>query len=415
MASSSSSESGVPLMERPPAQTSRELELSSARVQETEVPLMTDCKPETGADGEGSDKGDTGSSAFHARSDAQKCDAEEPTLAGIPLRWLSLAAVTVQTSAAVLLIKWSKAEHREVAYLNSTVVFFTEVVKMFASTLLVLRESETLFSGVGDLLGNFSNWDVLKAAIPSLVYTFQNNLTFYSLEYLTAPEMQVLYQMKVLTTAGLSVLILGTVLDASKWSACFLLVLGIAMVQWPRGENGLLSGDLVINPGKVKGFLAVLGGCTTKAFASVFIEKLLKQTQASVWMRNVQFGFFGAIISLCMSLIEDGPKIWEAGLTQGYTSRVVVVIFVNANGGLLVAAMLKYAGATLGCFSTALSIILTCVISATVLNDELDYYFVTGAAITVCSALMYGLGLPAWLQSPCKRCCCGDCSESNAV
>jgi len=77
--------------------------------------------------------------------------------------------------------------------------------------------------------------------------------------------------------------------------------------------------------------------------------------------------------------------------------------------------MLKYAGATLGCFSTALSIILTCVISATVLNDELDYYFVTGAAITVCSALMYGLGLPAWLQSPCKRCCCGDCSESNAV
>lgn len=135
-------------------------------------------------------------------------------------------------------------------------------------------------------------------------------------------------------------------------------------------------------------------------------------------MRNVQFGFFGTLISLCMSLIEDGPKILEGGFTQGYTTRVVVVIFVNANGGLLVAAMLKYAGATLGCFSTALSIILTCVISATVLHDEFDYYFVTGAAVTVSSALMYGLGLPAWLEVPCKRCCCGDCispRENNAV
>lgn len=402
MPGSSSSESGVPLMERP-EQTARDL--SPATVQDTEVPLMTDCTLEGGADEEGSDTGDAESSALHARSDAH---VEEPTLAGIPLRWVSLAAVTVQTSAAVLLIKWSKSEHREVAYLNSTVVFFTEVVKMFASTILVLIQSETLFSGVRDLLRNFSNWDVLKAAVPSLVYTFQNNLTFYSLEYLTASEMQVLYQMKVLTTAGLSVVILGTVLDASKWSACFLLVVGIAMVQWPRGEDGSLSGDLVINSGKVKGFLAVLGGCTTKAFASVFIEKLLVQTEASVWMRNVQFGLFGALISLCMSLMEDGPKIWEAGFTQGYTPKVVVVIFVNANGGLLVAAMLKYAGATLGCFSTALSIILTCVISATMLDDELDYYFVAGATITVCSALMYGLGLPAWLQAPCKRCCCGD-------
>jgi len=211
--------------------------------------------------------------------------------------------------------------------------------------------------------------------------------------------------MKVLTTAGLSVLILGTVLDSTKWSACFLLVVGIAMVQWPREEDGSLSVDIEIGSGKIKGFLAVLGGCTTKAFASVFIEKLLKQTEASVWVRNVQFGLFGALISLCMSLIKDGSQIWNAGFTQGYTLRVVVVIFVNANGGLLVAAMLKYAGATLGCFSTALSIILTCVISATVLHDEVDYYFVTGAAITVCSALMYGLGLPAWLHVPCKGCC----------
>jgi UDP-sugar transporter A1/2/3 len=289
---------------------------------------------------------------------------------------------------------------------------------MLASVVLVLMESESFGIGVQGIFDTFSQWDVLQAAVPSLIYTFQNNLTFYSLEYLSAAEMQVLYQMKVLTTAGLSVIILGKVLNASKWTACFMLVIGIALVQWPRGDEGtqILSGDLghALSSGKVKGFLAVLAGCSTKAFASVFIEKLLKHTEASVWMRNVQFGFFGALISCGMAFLEDGPKIQEAGFTQGYTARVIVVILVNANGGLLVAAMLKYAGATLGCFSTALSIILTCVISATVLQDSTpDYYFLAGTMVTVGSALLYGLGWPHWMQDSCKGCCCGDCQASD--
>lgn len=45
----------------------------------------------------------------------------------------------------------------------------------------------------------------------------------------------------------------------------------------------------------------------------------------------------------------------------GYNKRVLLVIAMNAFGGLLCAVMLKYAGATHGCFSTALSIILTCI------------------------------------------------------
>lgn len=66
---------------------------------------------------------------------------------------------------------------------------------------------------------------------------------FYSLTKLSAPVQQVLYQMKIVTTAGLlwsssvgvmsglGVLMLGKRLGAVKWSACFLLAFGIMIVQ----------------------------------------------------------------------------------------------------------------------------------------------------------------------------------------
>ena len=73
---------------------------------------------------------------------------------------------------------------------------------------------------------------VPEAAVPSLVYTVQNNLMFYALEKLSAPVQQVLYQMKILATAVLSMLILGKVLGTAQWVSLFMLVVGVGLVQW---------------------------------------------------------------------------------------------------------------------------------------------------------------------------------------
>merc|ERR1719265_1857673 len=177
-----------------------------------------------------------------------------------------------------------------------------------------------------------------------------------------------------------------------------MLVVGIIMIQWPRSSDLTLpsitgegSGELALgfDADQFKGFIAVICACFTSGFAGVYIQKMLQQTTASIWMRNVQFGLFGT------AMAKDGEAIVDAGLMQGYTGRVVLVVLMNALGGLLCAAMLKYAGATLGCFSTALSIILTCVLSATVLQDFVpDLTFVLGSALAVSASILYGLGLP---------------------
>jgi len=157
----------------------------------------------------------------------------------------------------------------------------------------------------------------------------------------------------------------------------------------------------------MEGLIAVLLACLTSSFAAVYVQKMLQQTTASIWVRNVQLGLFGSAMSLAVALSQDGARIAEGGFTQGYSPRVVAVIFMNAFGGLLCAVMLKFAGATLGCFSTALSIVLTSMISATVLMDFApDVTFACGAFLAILASIVYGLGLPAWLLPCCPEAEC---------
>jgi len=328
----------------------------------------------------------------------------EPTLCGIPMKWVSLVALTFQTTGQALLIKWSDA-HGKKEYVASTVVFWTEVVKLITSLLLVIRDTGDTLAACHSLAEHFtqSRTELLKAAVPSLIYTFQNNLMFYSLTKLSAPVQQVLYQMKVVTTAGLGVVMLGKTLGPVKWSACFLLAAGIMVVQVSRNAqttNSHFSLDFnfldKMEDDQMKGFVAVILACFTSGFAGVWIQKMLQQTSASIWMRNVQLGLFGSSTGLLVAVAQDGDVIFNKGFHTGYNIRVLLVIAMNAFGGLLCAVMLKYAGATHGCFSTALSIILTCLMSSLLLNDFVpDLLFVVGTSISLAASFLFALGLPS--------------------
>jgi hypothetical protein len=54
------------------------------------------------------------------------------------LRWLLLVLLVVQTSLMVLLLRYSRTANTSVPYLGSTVVFFTEVVKLLLCLILLL-------------------------------------------------------------------------------------------------------------------------------------------------------------------------------------------------------------------------------------------------------------------------------------
>merc|ERR1712139_541117 len=104
---------------------------------------------------------------------------------------------------------------------------------------------------------------------------------------------------------------------------------------------------------------------------------------------------FGAVAALIGCFVTDGTKIHESGFLQGYSSLVWGVIVLQAVGGLVVAAVLKYADNILKCFGNALSIVLTSTLSITVLKEFTpDLLFLCGVALVLSATALYSLGFP---------------------
>lgn len=93
---------------------------------------------------------------------------------------------------------------------------------------------------------------------------------------------QVTYQLKILTTALFSVLMLNKKLSPQQWSALVILFVGVALVQFrpEDSKSPKTSGSSAQKP--LMGLLAVILSCFMSGFAGVYFEKILKGTKQSL-------------------------------------------------------------------------------------------------------------------------------------
>jgi len=310
-----------------------------------------------------------------------------------------LVAQTVSVVFAMRLSRTVQVDGKR--YLNTTAVFFSEVLKLLCSFLFLVHEKGNPVSAAAIVRQHFtrSATETLKVCVPGLLYTVQNNLLFISLSNLSGAVYQVTYQLKILTTAVLSVLILGKTLGPTKWASLLTLTLGVTLIQLPRGDAGGAGASAPTEGNAAVGLAAVLSACVTSGLAGVYLEKILKQTDASIWLRNIQLAFFGAVMSLIGAFVQDGAKIQQDGFMQGYSGLVWTVILLQAVGGLVVAAVLKYADNILKCFGNALSIAISCLLSAVLLQEFVpDFLFALGTLLVLLATTLYSIGVPQALQ-----------------
>lgn len=304
------------------------------------------------------------------------------------LKYISLLTLTVQNSMVSLSMRYATTRDGPI-FFSSTAVFMAEITKLLTCLVLVFLEEGTMLRFKASLYNAIvkNKTDTLKMTVPSLIYVLQNNLLYISAANLDAATYQVTYQLKILTTAMFAVFMLRKKLFSTQWGSLFILVCGVALVQLSAGgENRVVS----VEQNRTLGFAAALGACVLSGFAGIFFEKMLKTSDLSVWMRNIQLSLLSLPLSLITSFANDGAKISDKGFFYGYDSFVYFLVLLQAGGGLIVAVVVKYADNILKGFATSLAIVLSCIVSIYLFNFELTTQFAFGTILVIVSIFLYG-------------------------
>ena len=271
---------------------------------------------------------------------------------------LLLVLMVLQNSATVLVGRYTRAgvSQDELYDVNHLLVVI-ELGKLLLSCAL------EHFATQGQLLHSIRThvlrrpYDALKILIPALLYLVQNTLLYVALSNLTAPIFQVTYQSKLVTTAFVSVIMLQRQYSPQQWICLVCISLGVALVV--LGEKGKSSTDQSSSNAQnlMVGLGAVSIACFSSALAGVYFEKVIKRPQqnstddaqkvpnASVWMRNMQLAFYSVVIALVQGFFFPAapPPGPPRSYLHGFSTWTWMLVLLQAAGGLLVAAVIKYA------------------------------------------------------------------------
>lgn len=333
---------------------------------------------------------------------------------------LLLVCMVFQNSATVLVARYTRSvpitSNDQQLYSINHLIMITEITKLLLSCIMEQYYTST----AAEQSANYQNlyesvqyhivqnvYDTIIVSIPALLYLVQTSVLYIALENLTAPIFQVTYQMKLVTTALLSVVLLQRTYTFRQWICLVVLSIGVAIVvlgeqQHNQQKKGTQDDNSSRSENLWLGLLAVGIASFSSALAGVYFEKVLKrgatpstnntnntetnnedkqqhhqqqaQTQKqepSLWMRNIQLSCFSILIAYCQNLYkqqqqQSSQQEEEASIVSylhGFTIWVWILVLLQAGGGLLVAAIIKYADNVLKGLATGVSIVTATLVS----------------------------------------------------
>jgi len=301
-------------------------------------------------------------------------------------RYLALAAFVVQHAALMLGLRFSAIHaNPNDSAISSTEVFVTELVKLVLSMTIsfVVDSRCNVYSFVGMLEKAFvdEGVDILKLCVPAVLYTIQNNLQ-YVIE--TAPLFMVMYQMKIVTTAIFYSYMLSRRLTVRDWLTIIALAFGVSMVQSSQTDVHIHHASNFI------GVLSVIFACLSSGFAGVYFEKTLKSSKSSIWMINIELSLLSTALAMFACLVEDTEEISRRGFFHGWNHWVVLVIFLQAGAGLVVALVVKFSDNIYKGFAGGISTVLTIVMDYVFFDDtDITKSFLLGTLIVLLSTAAF--------------------------
>ncbi|KAH3766184.1 UDP-galactose transporter [Pelomyxa schiedti] len=284
---------------------------------------------------------------------------------------ICLVMLSVQNTALTLLVSYSRNIRKE-SYILSVNILLTELLKCAISAAVILKTTrKTLKSAMASSSKTF---------IPAALFFLQNTLLFVALGNLDAGVYIVINQLKTVTAAICSVIILRKVFTITQWRALFVLVLAVVLVQAPRNTNCNPDEAAAKSKTNFIGVVAAISMTLTSGVANVTLEKLFKSGEMTLWERNLQLGLFSSIFAV-FNIFSDLSLVREKGLFGGFSATAFLIVLTQAVGGILVAMVMKYADNIVKGFAVSVAIVATSILSSVLFGASIDLVFCVGAVL----------------------------------
>ncbi|CAD5224989.1 unnamed protein product [Bursaphelenchus okinawaensis] len=315
-------------------------------------------------------------------------DQKSEDLKAWRFKYFGILLLTLQQASMPLMARSARYRSENEVFFSTVNVFLMDVIKLCLCSAVIIFNERSIFKFVKDVKESvFGNpVETMKICVPSIIYTLQNNLYYIALSNLESTTFCITYQMKILTTAIMLRFVLAKQLSNMQWLALVILIAGVTDVQMqyqPPADNSKVEQRPFV------GFVAVMTMCFTSAFAGVYMEKVLKQSSASVWMQNIRLALFGMVLSTISILYQDFDGIREYGFFRGFDTLVWVMTFTNSAGGLLISIVIKYADNILKAYAQSMAIVGAALGSWMLFDFVPNFLFLVGMLLVMVSIVMY--------------------------
>lgn len=319
--------------------------------------------------------------------------ASSPAAAGIwRLRLFTLLALCLSDGTYTVLRRYSQGVLRE-TYSFNEVLLAAEFLKLVFAVVMVQQtaaqnaEKKPLPKFLLGLLLRSQKMFVL-----AVLYGAGNILSFVALRRIGAGTFVIIAQMKTLTTAVCSSLILNRKYSLTKWRALVLLVAGVILFVLPTIEYKQRTVPQV----EVRSsMMDTMIGCglefitvTISGFCSIYFEKVIKNEaeQVGIWERNFQLACWSIPSYAVMIVINGGGA---EGFFQGWTPLAFILALFGCSGGLLVALSIKYGDSVLKTLAISGSIIYAAIVDHHFLGGPLTVEMMVAAIVVIIAIFNY--------------------------
>lgn len=312
---------------------------------------------------------------------------------GCLLQFMVLAALSLQNTAGILInsAAMKPPEHGLVMWNTQSGVIYQEVFKVLTSICLLFAGGERL-SAVWA-----SRYEFMRSGVPGFCYLLQNNLAYIAVAHLDPAVFAVTQKVRILFAAMLTVFVLGAEVGCLRWAALVFLCVGVGCVQFAlegKGQGGAAQSmqaeqDTI---DQMRGLIATFGGSFISAVAGVYCEKILKDSDTSLWVRNVHFSTYGCIFGLAgLAITGELGQVFSDGLFAGYHALIWVAVVNNGVGGILVSLAIKHVDVVASNFSQTVALVFISLFSVLVLGKETNIFFIIGVSIVCSATFMYAM------------------------